>query len=100
MPTSRTTVPEKSPCSFRRLCPYKPPEQFTARLLLDQFRQEDKYPARNFPKRRIASFARIPESNPNLMQPTLHPSPYQPAPFFTTTSQRHFLIHFRKVCRV
>ena len=35
-----------------------------------------------FQKCCIASFARIPASHPNLMQPTLNPSSYQPAPFF------------------
>jgi len=33
-----------------------------------------------FQKYRIADFARIPASNPNIMQPTLNPSPYQQAP--------------------
>jgi len=38
-----------------------------------------------FQKYRIADFARIPASNPNIMQPTLNPSPYQPAPFSSAT---------------
>jgi len=33
-------------------------------------------PVRDFPKRRIAPFARIPVSNPHVMQPTLNISPF------------------------
>jgi hypothetical protein len=45
------------------------------------------------------TFREIPASNPNPMQPTLNPSPYQPAPDFPSSSQHFVGIYSRKVCR-
>jgi len=45
------------------------------------------------------TFRQIPASHPYLMQPTLNPSPYQPAPFLHSPGQRLVGIHSRKVCR-
>jgi len=42
-------------------------------------------PVRDFPKTPHRTFRWIPASTPHLMQPTLNPSSYQPAPFFIST---------------
>ncbi len=55
--------------------------------------KRDESPVRDFPKMPHRTFHQSPASRHHLMQPTLNPSPYQPAPFSPSTSQRNVGFH-------
>jgi len=61
------------------------PKIFSGTSTKDLSTKRDERPVRDIPQMPHRTFHRIPASNPNVMQPTRNPSPYQPAPFFPST---------------